>query len=60
MHAVERNDRRACSIATDSERGKEILDHFSEYLPKFKKIIPHDYQADVTGDCPDGRKGTEQ
>ena len=31
--------------ATDSERGKEILENFSEYLPKFKKIIPHDYQA---------------
>ena len=31
--------------ATNSPRGKEILDHFSEYLPKFKKIIPHDYQA---------------
>ena len=23
--------------------GKAILDNFSEYLPKFKKIIPHDY-----------------
>ena len=30
---------------TGSSRGKEILDNFSEYLPKFKKIIPHDYQA---------------
>lgn len=30
---------------TDSERGKEILANFSDYLPKFKKIIPHDYQA---------------
>ena len=28
---------------TNSEKGKEILDNFSEYLPKFKKIIPHDY-----------------
>jgi glutamate synthase (ferredoxin) len=28
---------------TNSERGKYILDHFSEYLPKFKKIVPHDY-----------------
>ena len=25
------------------EKGKEILDHFSEYLPKFKKVIPYDY-----------------
>ena len=29
--------------ATNSETGKEILDHFKEYLPKFKKIIPFDY-----------------
>ena len=28
---------------TNSEKGKEILDHFGEYLPKFKKIIPYDY-----------------
>jgi glutamate synthase (ferredoxin) len=31
--------------ATNSARGKEILENFSDYLPKFKKIIPHDYQA---------------
>ena len=24
-------------------RGKEILDNFGEYLPKFKKVLPHDY-----------------
>jgi len=29
---------------TNSKKGKEILDHFGEYLPKFKKIIPHDYE----------------
>ena len=29
---------------TNSEKGKKILDHFGEYLPKFKKIIPHDYK----------------
>lgn len=28
---------------TNSEKGKEILEHFEEYLPKFKKIIPNDY-----------------
>ena len=28
---------------TNSEKGKEILEHFSEYLPKFKKIVPYDY-----------------
>ena len=29
--------------ATGSPRGKEILDNFGEYLPKFKKVLPHDY-----------------
>ncbi len=29
---------------TNSAKGKEILDRFEEYLPKFKKIIPHDYE----------------
>ena len=29
---------------TGSERGKEILENFNEYLPKFKKIIPDDYK----------------
>ncbi len=29
---------------TNSEKGKEVLEHFGEYLPKFKKIIPHDYE----------------
>ena len=28
---------------TNSESGKEILDHFTDYLPKFKKVIPYDY-----------------
>ena len=28
---------------TNSEKGKEILDNFSEYLPKFKKVITYDY-----------------
>ena len=30
--------------ATGSEKGRRILDDFDEYLPKFKKIIPHDYR----------------
>ena len=34
--------------ATNSEKGKEILDHFKEYLPKFKKIIPYDYEKMLT------------
>ncbi len=28
---------------TGSKKGKHILDNFGEYLPKFKKIIPYDY-----------------
>ena len=31
--------------ATQSPKGKEILEKFSDYLPKFKKIIPHDYKT---------------
>ena len=34
--------------ATDSARGKEILADFEGFLPKFKKVIPHDY-AKMTG-----------
>ena len=30
--------------ATGSEKAENILTHFEEYLPKFKKIIPHDYK----------------
>ncbi len=29
---------------TNSEKGKQILDRFREYLPRFKKIVPHDYK----------------
>ena len=28
---------------TNSEKGKKILADFGAYLPKFKKIIPYDY-----------------
>ena len=30
--------------ATGSEKGENILNHFEEYLPLFKKVIPHDYR----------------
>ena len=30
--------------ATGSPKAKKILDSFEEYIPKFKKIIPHDYK----------------
>ena len=29
---------------TNSEKGKAILEDFSSYLPKFKKVVPYDYQ----------------
>ena len=29
---------------TGSAKGQEVLEHFGEYLPRFKKIIPHDYE----------------
>ena len=29
--------------ATGSEKGQKILDDFAGYLPKFKRIMPHDY-----------------
>ena len=28
---------------TNSAKGKEVLEHFKDYLPKFKKIIPFNY-----------------
>ena len=33
---------------TGSEFGHEILEHFDEYLPDFKKIVPNDYQKMLT------------
>ncbi|MGN1168598.1 MAG: glutamate synthase-related protein, partial [Acutalibacteraceae bacterium] len=30
--------------ATGSQKGRMILESFEEYLPKFKKIMPHDYK----------------
>ena len=29
--------------ATGSPLGQRILDNFEDYLPSFKKILPHDY-----------------
>lgn len=31
-------------MATNSPKGKRILEHFSEYLPKFKRVVPNDYR----------------
>ena len=33
---------------TGPRGGKEILEHFDEYLPRFKKIIPNDYKRMLT------------
>ena len=29
---------------TNSRKGREVLERFDEYLPKFKKIIPNDFK----------------
>ena len=29
---------------THSKKAKKVCENFSEYLPKFKKIVPHDYK----------------
>ena len=29
---------------TSSEKARMVLDNFEEYIPKFKKIMPHDYE----------------
>lgn len=34
--------------ATGSEKAVRILNNFEEYLPKFKRIIPHDYKRITT------------
>ncbi len=33
--------------ATGSAKGRKILDHFEEYIPAFKKIIPKDFERMV-------------
>ena len=33
---------------TGSVFGKEVLEHFDEYLPDFKKVVPNDYQRMLT------------
>ena len=43
--------------ATDSKKGKDILDNFDEYLPKFKRIIPHDYKRMMSAIAVNEEKG---
>ena len=33
---------------TGSELGQEVLDNFKDYVPHFKKIVPHDYQRVIS------------
>ena len=41
--------------ATGSEKGKRILSDFDTYLPKFKRIIPHDYRI-ITEAIEEGKR----
>ncbi len=43
--------------ATNSAKGQEILSDFENYLPKFKKIIPHDYKEMMTAIALNEEKG---
>ena len=43
--------------STNSKKGKEILDNFDEYLPKFKRIIPHDYKRMMSAIAVNEEKG---
>ena len=44
---------------TNSEVGKEILENFKDYLPKFKKIIPEDYEKMMSAILQMEEKGIE-
>ena len=44
---------------TGSAKAKEIIENFDEYLPKFKKIIPHDYQKMMSAIAAFEEKGLE-
>ena len=46
--------------ATGSEKGRQILDSFSEFLPKFKKIIPHDYRIITEAIAEGERNGLDE
>ena len=43
--------------ATGSDKGKKILDHFDEYIPHFKKIIPEDYERMINMTAENEAKG---
>lgn len=43
--------------ATNSKKGKDILGNFDDYLPKFKRIIPHDYKKMMSAIAVNEEKG---
>jgi len=45
---------------TDSKLGREILDNFEDYLPRFKKIVPHDYAKMLESIAAFREQGMEQ
>ena len=45
---------------TGSARGKDILEHFSDYAPMFKKIIPTDYKKMLKGIAGFREQGADQ
>ena len=50
----------AHAACTNSGKAKRILENFSEYLPKFKKILPHDYRRMMNAIVQMEGKGTKQ
>ncbi len=46
--------------ATGSEKGKRILSDFDAYLPKFKRIIPHDYRIITEAIEEDKKSGLDE
>ncbi|MCH5303469.1 MAG: glutamate synthase large subunit, partial [Ruminococcus sp.] len=46
--------------ATGSKKAKRILDNFDEYLPKFKRIIPHDYKRMMSAIAENEEKGLDR
>ena len=45
--------------ATGSKLGRKILDDFEEYIPKFKKVLPRDYQKMMSAISRFEEKGIE-
>ena len=46
--------------ATGSQKAKRILDDFDEYLPKFKRIIPHNYKRMMSAIAENEEKGLDR